>query len=160
MAQSFLSMPMASFPAHFLGISHVFFLTPQEFHCGIKIVFKCPIHDWNKQLRFVERSCKCVSVCNKCDLKWGPLKVYSWCPFLKHKLKQHFSFKNSSLKAHWSPACWRTRCFYVSCLSFCCDIWSICKPAMKTKIENKEKNIIVLSVWSQHLLQNTVKTHN
>ena len=24
-----------------------------------------------------------ISVCNKCDLKWGPLKVYSWCPFLK-----------------------------------------------------------------------------
>ena len=24
-----------------------------------------------------------ISVCNKCDLKWGPLKVYSRCLFLK-----------------------------------------------------------------------------
>ena len=51
---------------------------------------------------------------------------------------------------HWSPAYWRTWWFYISCLRFCCDMWSkiICKPAMRTKIENKHKNKKI-TPWSQ-----------
>ena len=49
MAQSILSMPITPVPGHLLGISHVFFATLQEWHCGIKIGFKCPTHETNKR---------------------------------------------------------------------------------------------------------------
>ena len=42
-------------------------------------------HPWDKKNNEVSlrKAASHISVCNKCDLKWGPLKVYSWCLFLK-----------------------------------------------------------------------------
>ena len=78
MAQSILSMPIARAHGDFLGISHAFFATLQESHCGTKIVFKCPTHETKKNNGVLLREAEShISVCNKCDLKWGPLKVYS-----------------------------------------------------------------------------------
>ena len=78
MAQSILSMPIAPGPTHFLGDSHVFLTTLQEFHCGIKIVFKCPTHETKKNNEVLLREAEShISVCHTRDLKWGPLKVYS-----------------------------------------------------------------------------------
>ena len=79
MAQSILSLPITSVPAHLLGISHVFFTTLQELHCGIKFMYKnyAPPMRQTKDEVLLREAASHISVRHTHDLKWGPLKVYS-----------------------------------------------------------------------------------
>ena len=54
-----------------------------------------------------------ISVCNKCDLKWGPLKVYSRCLFLKRSFYSAAFLPSVSLQCTVSKHGIRTAWHYV-----------------------------------------------
>ena len=77
-------MLIAPVPAHFLGNSVMF--SSQHWKnptVKLKLCSNAPSMSHRNNEVLLKEAASHISVCNKCDLKWGPLKVYSWCLFLK-----------------------------------------------------------------------------